>query len=496
MIPSQRLKLAVAGSAAALAILYAVAAVFQAQSVPDRTALAVMGRPYFLAGVNYPWKTYQDFGTGGWGYSGVAHPTTRAEIEADFANLAAQGVRVVKWRVFNDGRYSPEFDEAGFVTGLDEEFFADVDAALALARQYDIYLVLGLFASGLWTSACVQEDVQLGGRAATLAHPAKRESLLRNAIVPLLQHVGRDDRVIAYEILAEPEWGIRELNRDRDGRTKIPLAAARAFVAAAAGAIHTYTDALATVESNRATHMRYWKGTGLDYYSFSWYDWLEPYEPLDRPAQALGLDGPVVLGEFPVGSSQYYGLAQVLEVARRQGYAGAFAWSYLGGDGYGKWQDSVAEYVEWARPRWDELNLGGTGQLPAGEVALKPQPYDYGDVAVSAAESGVAVAVDVNVRDGGSYVAKFFLQQIGAEPAPLEQSVPVEFAASEPSELAVRFAGLAEQVPYKLSLGLFDASSSQLQKWFDGIALLQVGDGEVREPDLTALQKEDPCYRQ
>jgi len=39
--------------------------------------------------VNYPWKTGPDFGTGGWGHSGVSDPTTYQEIDADFANMAA-----------------------------------------------------------------------------------------------------------------------------------------------------------------------------------------------------------------------------------------------------------------------------------------------------------------------------------------------------------------------------------------------------------------------
>src|SRR5215467_8809015 len=73
--------------------------------------LPVSGQPMFWAGLNYPWKTGQDFGTGGWGHSGVSDATTNQEIDVDFANMAAQGVRVIKWRVFSDGRYSPEFDK-------------------------------------------------------------------------------------------------------------------------------------------------------------------------------------------------------------------------------------------------------------------------------------------------------------------------------------------------------------------------------------------------
>src|ERR1043165_1136180 len=98
-----------------------------------------------------------------WGHSGVSDPTTYREIDADFANMAAEGVRVVKWRVFSDGRYGVQFDASGNVIGLDDFFLKDVDAALEIAQRHDMYLVFTLFSSGLWTGDCQSQGVQLGG---------------------------------------------------------------------------------------------------------------------------------------------------------------------------------------------------------------------------------------------------------------------------------------------------------------------------------------------
>ena len=100
--------------------------------------LVAAGQPAFWAGLNYPWKTGQDFGTGGWGHSGVSDATTYREIDADFANMAAQGVRVVKWRVFSDGRYGLQVGDNGNVIGLDDFFFPDLDAALEIAQRHDL----------------------------------------------------------------------------------------------------------------------------------------------------------------------------------------------------------------------------------------------------------------------------------------------------------------------------------------------------------------------
>src|SRR3972149_6831409 len=96
----------------------------------DHGHLSVDGNPYFWVGVNYPWKSYQDFGTGAWGHSGVSSPGSYPEVDADFAAMSDAGVRIVKWRLFSDGRYRPGFDEDGRAIGFDTQFFADLDAAL------------------------------------------------------------------------------------------------------------------------------------------------------------------------------------------------------------------------------------------------------------------------------------------------------------------------------------------------------------------------------
>ncbi|MBI4491719.1 MAG: hypothetical protein HY690_02885 [Chloroflexi bacterium] len=459
---------------------------------PGDGQLLVRGQPAFLAGVNYPWRSPQDFGTGEWGHSGVSNPTTYAEVDTDFANLAAQGVRVVKWRVFNDGRYSPEFDARGFPTGLDDQFFPDLDAALALARKHDLRLVLVLFSSGFWTTNCTApEGVHFGGHADLLLNPAKRHSLVQRVLIPLLQHLGADDRVLAYEILAEPDWGITELHRDPDWRLKVPLAPVRALVAEAARAIHTYSPALATLETNRASHLPAWRGLGLDYYSFSWYDWVEPYDPLDVPARALGVDRPVVLGEFPADGSAYYGLSEVLELALRQGYAGAFGWSYWGADQMGEWAAAVEQYLPWARTHWPAINLGAAALPPPRPPAPLPLPFGYGDLRLSFSQGALVVQMDLLARDPGRYTAKLYLRPAG-QPASLDQAL--EVAGGKPQTLAVRFSNLDEGRRYQLSLGVFD-ERWRLRKWYDSVASFIVRDGQLEQPQLSVQEREDPCAR-
>ncbi len=453
--------------------------------------LVVGGRPSFWAGVNYPWRTGQDFGTGGWGHSGVSDPTTYQEVDADFANMAAQGVRVVKWRVFSDGRYSPEFADDGTVTGLDELFFPDLDAALEIAERHDIYLVLTLFASGLWTADCDGDGVRLGGHAGTLLDPAKRRSLVEQGVVPLLRHLRGSDRVMAFEIIAEPEWGIEELHHEVDRRIKIPLTAARALVADVTRAIHTYAPGvLATVESNRASNMPAWRGLGLDFYSFSWYDWLEPYEPLATPASAFGLDRPVVLGEYPSGGS-IYELARVLDLAYSLGYAGAFAWSYWSGDGFGTWRTVAPSFTDWVRDHWSDANPRRVAPPPTEEPnAEYAYPYTYRDLDVRLDDGAVVAEMKIAVSSGEPYVPHAYLYKMGSS-QPLED-VRLTAARGQPGRLAARFTRIEPGTPYAISLAIFSRTGA-LRKWFNNVATFASIDGQIMTPKVDTLATELGC---
>ena len=450
--------------------------------------LSVNSRLAFLSGVNYPYKSSQDFGTGAWGYSGAADPTTNQEIETDFANLEASGVRVVKWRIFNDGRYSPDFAPDGYATGLDDRFFPDLDAALALARKHNLYLILTLFSSGFWTTDCNQKGVQLGGHGDALTDPARRQALLDRAIVPMLRHIGSNDRVLAFEIIAEPEWGIAELNHDRDNRSKVPLDDVRALVGQVTDAIHYYTPALVTVESNRSSNMANWRGLGLDYYSFSWYDWLQPYEPLDRPAASFGLDRPIVLGEFPSYGSKYYPLTQVFDIVYRDGYAGAFAWSYGNQDQYSNWSQVDDAFLRWMSDHWDLVDVSARAAIPANPVQLLPPPYQFQNVKVVEGNDGSYLQAQVAVPTPGTYHLQWFLYDAAADPKTPSDQQSINFSDAA-QQLGVQIGSLVQGRTYKMSLGIFD-QNDHLVKWFDGMAVLKLQGGV---PAIQTKVVEDPC---
>jgi hypothetical protein len=449
------------------------------------------GQTGFVAGLNYPWKTGQDFGTGGWGHSGVSDATTYQEIDADFANMAAQGVRVVKWRVFSDGRYGLQFGDNGTVVGLDTLVFPDVDAALEIARRHDLYLVLTLFSSGFWTADCQSNNVQLGGHGGTLVDANTRRSLIDHAIVPLLDHVATSDRVLSYEIIAEPEWGVQELNQEQDQRIKLPQSVLRSFVSETADAIHHHSHALATVESNRFSNMQQWQKTGLDYYSFSWYDWLEVYEPLRTPASDANLDKPVVLGEYPAGGSDYYSIGQVLDSMTSLGYAGAFGWSYWAGDGISHWRSVAPTFSSWVADHWSDVNLGGTAAAPVpGPITEQPYPYAVDRLAVRVDGGAVIADMQIQVPSGEAYVPHAYLYQVG-NTEPLED-VRLMAAPGQPGKLEARFNTAAEGPSYSVSLGIFDPSGG-MRKWFNNLSTFAISGGALTTPHVDTLTSELGC---
>ena len=107
-------------------------------------------REPFIHGVNYPWSTDGqtifyglDFGTNVWG-SHLGVSTRRDAIARDFDDMARLGFVVARWFVFCDGRAGIAYDDRGLPAGLDERFFADLDAGLEIARDAGIRVDLVL----------------------------------------------------------------------------------------------------------------------------------------------------------------------------------------------------------------------------------------------------------------------------------------------------------------------------------------------------------------
>src|SRR6185503_14300785 len=89
----------------------------------------------FIVGVNLPWIGYgTDVGASRWFPAGGLAQQTEARDRLDraFAAIARDGISIVRMFLLCDARSGVRFDDNGFPLGLDESFFPDTDALLAM----------------------------------------------------------------------------------------------------------------------------------------------------------------------------------------------------------------------------------------------------------------------------------------------------------------------------------------------------------------------------
>ena len=334
----------------------------------------------FIHGCNYPWSTDGatifyglDFGANVWG-SHLGVSTRRAEVFRDFSDMAALGFVAARWFVFCDGRAGIVYDDRGLPIGPDPHLFADLDAALEIARDAGMRIDFVLL-DHRWMFTGVREtiadpvtggllDARLPeGRARVLASQAGRDRLLERVIVPLVRRYGRAGEradlaasVLAFEFMNEPDFVIEEWERDLSPHVRRPLRfeVVAELVSRLSDAIHEHSPALATLGGARVHNLWAWDddALGLDVLQVHSYpDTRYPEREADlfgMPAAALGVRRPIILGEFPGNGSEQHPegaappattLDEYLEFAVSAGYAGAWPWSFSGTDAYGRFPE-------------------------------------------------------------------------------------------------------------------------------------------------------------
>ena len=331
----------------------------------------------YLHGCNYPWSTDEqtiyyglDFGANVWG-SHLGVSTRRPAVARDFAGMAALGFRIVRWFVFGDGRSGIVYDDGGLPAGLDPHFFADLDAALEIARDTGIRLDLVLL-DHRWMFEGVREtiaDPATGallearlphGRARVLQSTAGRTALFARVLEPLVRRytsggarADLGEAIFAYELMNEPDFIVEEWERDLSSHVSRPLKfeILAEAVARLSSLVHAHSPALTTIGCARLHNLWAWDDAALALdvlQVHSYPDLKHPERDVDilgRSAASLGVSRPIILGEFPANAPEQHPpevspppttLAEYLEFAVTAGYAGAWPWSYSGTDAYGR----------------------------------------------------------------------------------------------------------------------------------------------------------------
>ncbi len=299
----------------------------------------------FMYGVNYAWNHFAgDFGgIPEWGQSGVAgdRDTYRGQLQ----EMHDHGVSVIRWWMFPDFRGDGiAFDGSENPTGLGATTLADLEAALELAEETDVYLMLCIFSFDNFRPSRTDSGVYIPGMTPIVTDSAKRSLLMENVVRPVARAVeasAHRQRVIAWDVINEPEWAMTgpspygDVDYEPNGElAPVTHAQMETFVSDVINVLRAESTALITVGAAAWKWAHAWTHVDIDFYQFHMYEWVNTWWPYSNPPSTYGItDKPVVMGEFPMGDlTGGVTYDMVASSWFTNGYAGAMSWMYSGAD--------------------------------------------------------------------------------------------------------------------------------------------------------------------
>jgi hypothetical protein len=305
----------------------------------QNSKITVGCKQYFLNGPNVAWNNYGwDFGDNAAGYGG-GNGYSSSWWEAHFTQLQNYGANSARVWIHCKAEHNPLFDGTGNCTGLNNNFFNNIDDMLNRAKNHNIMIILCLFDFHL---------VSIGGREQLVRDVNKTNSYINNALIPMVQRYANQCNLIGYEIFNEPEWVMQGVPGAGNFGGSITIAEMQRFVAKCAEAVHNNSTKLVTVGSASLRYnsdvapatANYWKNSALqstyssaaaylDFYQIHYYDWMlnsgNNWAPYNRPASYWGLDKPVLIGES--GNTGHYNYQQQFDLGYSNGFAGTMIWA-------------------------------------------------------------------------------------------------------------------------------------------------------------------------
>jgi hypothetical protein len=295
----------------------------------------------FMYGMNYAWQHFGgDFGgIQAWGQHGAA--TNEAVHTTNLADMRAHGVGTVRWWVFPDFRGDGvSFDGNDDPTGLGGTIADDIDAALRIAAEHDLSVMLCLFSFDAFASSRDVSGIWTPSIRPLILDAGRRRKLLDNVIRPLAKLVASSphrDRMIAWDVINEPELAMTGASPYGDpaydpvGSVQpVNHAEMETFIRETIEVLHQESSALVSVGSTAVAWRNAWSKVGIDFHQFHIYPWVNQDYPYTRSPAEYGVDNlPVVMGEFPLeglGGGATYGA--IVDSFWKNGYAGALGWDY------------------------------------------------------------------------------------------------------------------------------------------------------------------------
>jgi hypothetical protein len=217
---------------------------FNVTEADAQNLIHYQGKDYFINGANVAWNQFgSDVGTH-YQWGALYDPSF---FENTFVSCENFGLNCLRLWIHCDGRSSPEFDGTGSVTGLDTNFFSNLDDIFLRAQNHHIMLIPCLWSFDM-TKNVSGAGMYAGSHQLLITDTVKTRSYINNALIPMVQRYASQCNLLAWEIINEPEGSIDVAAAYGNNNLVTKLQMQR-FVAVQAAAIHQYSSKMDTVGS-------------------------------------------------------------------------------------------------------------------------------------------------------------------------------------------------------------------------------------------------------
>ncbi len=323
----------------------------------SQTHLTFNNTEYFINGINIPWNSFgTDVGTH-YQWGALYDPDW---FEIFFSECEDYGVNTARLWLHADGRSTPEFDINGYVTGLDDNFFENLDDIFERAENHNVMLILCLWSFDMMKDRTASAGKFAGVHGDLVRDSTKTNSYIENALIPIVNRYAEQCNLLAYEIINEPEWAI-DITQGAGTTETSTLKEMQRFVGMQATAIHAFSDKMVTVGSaglmfNSTTPpaaTNFWADSMLlaanggnescllDFYQIHFWDWMSDlFDPFLVDFDYWNLDKPTIIGECPSNNDGSHSVDFMVNKTYENNWSGILPWSYWGMDGAGNWEEA------------------------------------------------------------------------------------------------------------------------------------------------------------
>ena len=322
------------------------------------------GKEVFLNGVNMPWNEF------GWDFGehhewGIGYDSTY--FENTFTELEEHGVNSIRMWIHCDGRANPNFDEDGFVTGLDAMMLDQLNDFIKRADAHNLMVILTLWSHDMLENHTKEAGLYAGQHKDLILDKAKRHSYIDNALIPIVQGLNHHCNILAWEVFSEPEWCMKILGGGYTNQ-KVIAEDMQIFIGECIAAIRTNSSHQITVGSaypcgnDYDKNKNYWHETEferlgfdcndvhVDFYSFHYFDWMVDKENVfEQDFDYWDVNKPIIVAETATNTECHDELLTAkgqLGYALEANYGGVLFWSVNAQDEYSAWDDFKGEVLE------------------------------------------------------------------------------------------------------------------------------------------------------